>query len=104
MIALDRQHYLVMPQREPKRFASDVQVLTKSGGNTLATIEVNRPYEAEGWKIYQYGYDEQMGKWSNYSVLEFVTDPWLPVVYCGFALLLLGALGMFFTAGRSKGH
>ena len=104
MIALDRQHSLVMPQREPKRFASDVQVLTKSGGNAMATIEVNRPYEAEGWKIYQYGYDEQMGKWSNYSVLEFVTDPWLPVVYCGFALLLLGALGMFFTAGRSKGH
>ena len=41
----------------PKRFASEIQILTKSGKNIETTIDVNKPAEVEGWKIYQYGYD-----------------------------------------------
>lgn len=36
-----------------------------------------------------------MGRWSNSSIFELVTDPWLPMVYTGIALLLLGAVLMF---------
>mgnify|MGYP000893117158 FL=1 len=43
-----------------------------------------------------------MGKWSNVSVFELVSDPWLNVVYVGIYLLLIGAVGMFFTAGKRK--
>lgn len=43
-----------------------------------------------------------MGKWSNVSVFELVTDPWLPIVYVGIFMLLIGAVGMFLTAGRKK--
>lgn len=43
-----------------------------------------------------------MGKWSNVSVFELVTDPWLPIVYTGIFMLLIGAVGMFLTAGRKK--
>lgn len=43
-----------------------------------------------------------MGKWSNLSVFELVKDPWLPVVYIGIFMLLLGAVGMFLTASRKK--
>ena len=43
-----------------------------------------------------------MGKWSNVSVFELVTDPWLPIVYAGIFMLLIGAVGMFLTAGRKK--
>ena len=46
--------------------------------------------------------NEQMGKWSNLSIFELVTDPWMPVVYVGIFMLLFGAVGMFLTASRKK--
>ena len=52
-LRLDSLTSLVMPEREPQRFASDVKVYTQAGTITEATIEVNRPLELEGWKIYQ---------------------------------------------------
>ena len=76
----------------PKRFASEIQISTKSGKDIQATIDVNKPVEVEGWKIYQYSYDTQMGAMSNTSVLELVRDPWLPAVYTGIFMMLLGAL------------
>ena len=93
---------LAMPDREPRRFASVVDIYTQSGQNIQTEIEVNKPFNIEGWKIYQLSYNEQMGKWSNLSVFELVTDPWLPVVYIGIFLLLFGAVGMFLTASRKK--
>ena len=78
----------------PKRFASEIQILTKSGKNIETTIDVNKPYEVDGWKIYQYGYDTQMGAQSQISILELVSDPWLPWVYAGFYMMLAGAVLM----------
>ena len=51
----------------PKRFASEIQILTKTGKNIETTVDVNKPYEVDGWKIYQYGYDTQMGAQSQIS-------------------------------------
>ena len=93
---------LAMPNREPRRFASLVNIYTQGGQNIQTEIEVNKPFTIEGWKIYQLSYNEQMGKWSNLSVFELVTDPWLPVVYIGIFMLLIGAVGMFLTASRKK--
>ena len=93
---------LAMPNREPRRFASLVNIYTQSGQNIQTEIEVNKPFTIEGWKIYQLSYNEQMGKWSNLSVFELVTDPWLPVVYIGIFMLLIGAVGMFLTVSRKK--
>ena len=87
----------------PKRFASEVQILTKTGQNIQATVDVNKPVEVEGWKIYQYGYDTAMGRMSNISILELVSDPWLPAVYTGIYMMLAGAVCMFvFGVRRSK--
>jgi hypothetical protein len=86
----------------PKRFASEVEIMTKSGQHVLTTIEVNKPFTIEGWKIYQYGYDQAMGPMSRFSVFELVSDPWLPAVYVGFGLLCIGAVGLFFTPKRRK--
>lgn len=97
----DRQS-VVMPDREPKRFASEVIVYTESGKTEEAEIEVNRPYEIEGWKIYQLSYDESKGRWSDISVFELVRDPWLPVVYTGIYLMIAGAIAMFAMAQRRK--
>lgn len=101
-LRLKNGRMLAMPNREPRRFASLVNIYTQSGQNIQTEIEVNKPFTIEGWKIYQLSYNEQMGKWSNLSVFELVTDPWLPVVYIGIFMLLIGAVGMFLTASRKK--
>jgi cytochrome c biogenesis protein ResB len=86
----------------PRRFASDIQILTKTGKNIQTTVEVNKPVEVDGWKIYQYGYDTQMGAMSQTSILELVSDPWLPLVYTGIYMMLAGAVCMF-VMGRREG-
>ena len=55
-----------------------------------------------GKSISSASYNEQMGKWSNVSVFELVRDPWLHAVYVGIYLLIIGAVGMFLTAGKKK--
>ena len=86
----------------PRRFASDIQILTKTGKNIQTTVEVNKPVVVDGWKIYQYGYDTQMGAMSQYSILELVSDPWLPLVYTGIYMMLAGAVCLFAFGGRRK--
>ena len=86
----------------PKRFASEIQILTKSGKNIETTVDVNKPVEVEGWKIYQYGYDTQMGAMSQISILELISDPWLPLVYTGIYMMLAGAVCMFILGGRKR--
>ena len=58
----------------------------------MATVEVNKTVEVEGWKIYQFGYDTQQGAGSQTSILELVSDPWLPLVYAGIYMMLGGAV------------
>ena len=87
----------------PRRFASDIQILTKTGKKIQTTVEVNKPVEVDGWKIYQYGYDTQMGSMSQYSILELVSDPWLPLVYTGIYMMLAGAVCMFLKGKKVKG-
>ena len=86
----------------PKRFASDILILTKSRKNIQVTIDVNKPAEVDGWKIYQYGYDTEMGAMSQTSILELVSDPWLLLVYTGIYMMLGGAVSMFILGGRRK--
>lgn len=80
----------------PKRFASEIRVLAKSENAIQTTVEVNKPVEVEGWKIYQNGYDTKMGASSRISILELVSAPWLPAVYTGIFLMLVGAFFMIF--------
>ncbi len=99
-LKLDEKVSLVMPDREPKRFASDVTVFTKDGKRIQSVIEVNKPLKVNGWKIYQVSYDERMGKWSNISKFELVKDPWIVLVYTGIIMMILGAMGLFIS-GKS---
>ena len=99
-LALPDGTTIAMPTREPERYASLVDIYTKSGKNIQTTIEVNKPFTIEGWKVYQLSYNEQMGKWSTLSIFECVSDPWLPVVYVDIFLLLAGAILMIFVGVR----
>ena len=96
-LAIELKQFImeVYDDGSPKRFASDIQVLTQSGKNIKATVDVNKPVEVDGWKIYQYGYDQQAGARSRISIFELVRDPWLPAVYTGIFMMLAGALLMF---------
>lgn len=93
---------LIMPEREPQRFASTVTFYTESGKKQQGVIEVNKPYELEGWKIYQLSYDETKGRWSDVSVFELVRDPWLSYVYIGMGMMILGTVCLFMTAQTGK--
>ena len=86
----------------PKRYASDVNIYTKSGKNFHATVDVNKPIKVDGWKIYQYGYDTAAGPESRISILELVSDPWLPAVYAGIAMMLAGAFTLLFISRKTK--
>ena len=92
----------VYPSGMPKRFASDVVVIGKSGKETAAVIEVNKPIQVDGWKMYQYGYDEEAGTEGKMSILQMVRDPWLPMVYAGIFMMLAGAFLMLFTGFKRE--
>ena len=93
---------LVMAEPEPKRYSSDVKIYTKSGDIFETTVEVNKPATVDGWKIYQLDYDHEKGKWSEISILELIKDPWLPVVYFGIFMLIIGSIYMFWIGNKKK--
>lgn len=101
-LRLTEQTSLVMPEREPQRFVSDVTVYTQEGNMVEDTIEVNHPLKIAGWNIYQLSYDETKGRWSDVSVFELVHDPWLPAVYAGIIMMMLGAVCLFINAPKGK--
>ena len=101
VLCIDETSSVVMPVQEVKKYTSRVTVFTEAGHRKKANIEVNKPLSIEDWIIYQYSYDEKMGKYSKTSVFELVRDPWLRVVYTGIFMLLAGALFLF-IAGPEK--
>ncbi|MCF0164334.1 MAG: cytochrome c biogenesis protein ResB [Bacteroidales bacterium] len=102
ILPLDSGRSIAMPEREPKRYVSDVTLYVRDGNDAVClgdrTIEVNHPLDVNGWKIYQTGYEEQLGAASRYSIFEVVRDPWLPLVYLGIFMMLAGALSLFLTS------
>ena len=102
-LKLNETYSLVMLPAEPRKFSSELNIQTKSGKQVTTTIEVNRPFRIDGWAIYQLGYNTEMGRWSDLSVLELVRDPWLPVVYFGIFLMMAGAAFLFITGKPKNG-
>jgi len=101
-LKLDKQHSMIMLFPEPKNYISQIELYTPAGKQADVLLEVNKPFNWDGWKIYQISYDDEFGKWSDESVIELVRDPWLPVVYFGIFLMLSGALYMFWIGRGVK--
>ncbi len=101
-LKLDSLYSLVMLFPEPKLFVSEIQILNKAGEITNARLEVNKPFEYDEFKIYQLNYDSNLGKWSDVSVIELIYDPWLPYVYFGIVLMIIGALYMLWRGAAKK--
>ncbi len=94
---------VAMLQIKPKKYSSNIRVYQSMDKYEDFYIEVNQPKTIEGWKVYQIGYDELMGRWSERSIIELVRDPWLPAVYTGIFMILFGTLYLLWMGkGRIK--
>lgn len=95
------EKFVVIAPGPAKAYRSQVVITGDNGERRTATLEVNRPVDFQGWKLYQMGYDEKAGRWSTMSLVEAVRDPWLPAVYLGFFMIMAGNL-LFFWKGVKK--
>ena len=100
-IYLQEDIILALALPDVKKYRSEVVVLENSVVKDTVSIEVNKPLNLNGWKVYQLSYDENKGKWSTLSVLEVVSDPWIKLVYIGIFLMLGGSIFLFWT-GRQR--
>ncbi len=100
-LALTPDIELAMTMPAAQEYSSDIRVFESMKKYKDYTIKVNEPMKVYGWTIYQTGYNEKMGKWSNMSIIELVRDPWLPAVYVGIFMLLAGSLYLVWM-GKSK--
>ena len=99
---LDSVYSLVMRQSEAKKISSTLEIYKNETNTETIKIEINSPVTLKGWKIYQAGYNDKMGKWSDLSIIELVRDPWLPLVYSGIFMLLAGAVYIFWTGRKIR--
>ena len=94
---------IVMLAGSPKKYSSEVTVMLEGiEDGRSAVLEVNKPVSVKGWNLYQMGYDEKAGRWSELSLVEGVKDPWLPMVYLGFFMILAGNTLFFWKGFRKK--
>lgn len=102
IVQLNDEYTLVMAPPEAKKFESELLIYQKDSDKIqTASIFVNQPVTVNGWKIYQTSYDEKLGRWSDISVVELVSDPWLPLVYFGIFILMLGTISFLIKNSKS---
>ncbi len=101
VLNLDASHSIALTVPQPKRYKSEI-TLSDCSFNKTFTLEVNKPFSYKGWEIYQTGFDERKGKWSDLSIIEAVRDPWLPAVFAGIYILIAGSLLMFWIGKRKN--
>jgi hypothetical protein len=99
---LDQGAVLKLIPPDPKKFQSEIEIVDDAGKSRKALLEVNKPVYYAGWYIYQSSYDSTSGKFSRVSILEVSSDPWLPVVYLGVFLTLLGVLRLFWMGAPAS--
>jgi cytochrome c biogenesis protein ResB len=98
---LKQDHIMGMVSPKVKKYVSVVD-LTRDGQivNQDTEISVNNPLKHKKWKIYQHSYDGEMGRWSQMSMFEIIRDPWLPVVYTGIFMMLLGSVYLLWVGRK----
>jgi ResB-like family len=94
--------HLTLSQPKPRSYTSDIKLLTPDGKIRTARLGVNHPVTIAGWKLYQYSYNTTQGRWSTTSIIEAVRDPWLPFIYAGIFLLLMGMLYLFWMGTQKN--
>ncbi len=86
-------------QQVLKNVASNVRIVKDGRVEKRGIIEVNDPLRYGGLTIYQTSYDRD-DKGRFYSGFQIVRDPGVPLVWAGFALLIIGLFLSFFVFRR----
>jgi hypothetical protein len=100
ILNLNTSQFLAMASPKPKKFQSKFKLYTPDQKIDFFEIEVNRPFTTGDWTLYQTSYDEQKGKWSEYSVIEAVKDNWIKLIYIGIFMLFIGSIQLFWQGKK----
>lgn len=81
--------------------------ITKPGHDPyVANVRVNYPVYVKGYYIYQMSWGrstDRFGRPIIYTVLQFIRDPGVPIVYTGFGTLMAGLLLFMLRVLRAGG-
>jgi hypothetical protein len=76
-----------------KAFRSYVEFLPAGEPPVSGKVEVNGPFSYGGYTFYQSGYRPDQTDWTS---LQVVRDPGVPLVYAGFILMIVGLAIIFY--------
>jgi len=82
-----------------KDYKSTLQVLEGSNVLVEKTIEVNLPLNYAGYTFYQSGFNPEDPEWTS---LQVVKDPGVPLVYTGFGLMIAGLAAVFYLYPQKR--
>jgi len=99
-IQLDNFEIEYYPNSVIKDYKSTLTIIERDKRVMTKTIEVNHPLKYKGIWFYQESYGSNGGK--EYSGLQIVKDPGVPVVWGGCGLLVLGLIISFKQARRDE--
>ncbi|MGB5988139.1 MAG: hypothetical protein WBG43_00130 [Marinifilaceae bacterium] len=88
---LNEEYNLMMIKPKVREYVSTLNIVVKSDTIMNIPLKVNHPISIGDWDIYQLSYNTEKGKWSDFSIIEAVYDPWIKYVYTGVFMLLLGS-------------
>jgi cytochrome c biogenesis protein ResB len=96
------EYYPKQNSQEPnsvKDYFSDIEIVEDANIVITESIQVNKPLHYAGYHLYQFGLDENMGK---YTIIEIVSDTGLIIVYAGFAFICIGTFWHFWFERLAK--
>lgn len=82
-----------------KDFKSKLKVIEGDKTVLAKVIEVNHPLKYKGYTFYQSTYNPKELNWTG---IEVVKDPGVPLVYTGFALLNIGVIIIFYAKPKQN--
>jgi len=91
------------PDGPVREYRSRITIIEQGKKPRVEDVRVNHPVYIHGYHIYQMSWGESydnFGRPVTYTVLQFIRDPGVPVVYTGFVILVLGTFwfaARFFT-------
>jgi len=87
----------------PSGFRSEVLIIEPDGKFYPAAIWMNHELEVHGWRLFQSSYRQENGRQA--TILSVAKDPGQPIVFTGYALLVLGmciVLGIRISQARAR--
>jgi len=87
----------------PSGFRSEVLIIEPDGKFYPAAIWMNHELEVHGWRLFQSSYRQENGRQA--TILSVAKDPGQPIVFTGYALLVLGmciVLGTRISQARAR--